>query len=88
MEAKLQKLQNDLTEAKYNGNQGEIRKLEAMLETFSMRTMNHKDVVLRQRTIKGLHVESSKAYKRKENEIRELEGKLKMLGGSRNRRKK
>eukprot|EP00944_MAST-04C_sp_MAST-4C-sp1_P002077 g2077.t1 len=88
MEAKLQKLQNDLTEAKYNGNQGEIRKLEAMLETFSMRTMNHKDVVLRQRTIKGLHVESSRAYQRKENEIRELEGKLKMLGGSRTRRKK
>ena len=88
MEAKLQKLQNDLTEAKYNGDQGKIRKLEAMLETFTMRTMNHKDVVLRQRTIKGLHVESSRAYQRKENEIRELEGKLKMLGGSRTRRKK
>ena len=82
MESKLQRLTNTLTEAKYSGSSdGEIRKLQSMIETLSMRTSNHKDVVLRQRSIKGLHVESSIAYKKKEDEINELEGKLRMIGG-------
>ena len=81
MEAKLQSLRDAFVEAKYKGDQQEISKLKDAIETFSQRTLNHSDVVLRQKTIKGLHVDSSKAYKQKEAEISELEGKLRMLGG-------
>ena len=81
MESKLQAMQNGLVEARYKGDTYQVNKLECMIETFSARTLNHKDVVLRQKTIKGLHVESSKAYKQKQAEISELEGKLKMFGG-------
>ena len=89
MESKLQRLTNTLTEAKYSGSSdGEIRKLQSMIETLSMRTSNHKDVVLRQRSIKGLHVESSIAYKKKEDEINELEGKLRMIGGGSGKHRK
>jgi hypothetical protein len=81
MESKLQAMQNALVEARYKGDTYQVNKLEGMIETLSARTLNHKDVVLRQKTIKGLHVESSHAYQQKQAEISELEGKLRMFGG-------
>jgi hypothetical protein len=84
MEAKLQRMQNALTEAKYNGNESEIKKIEGAIESYASRTLNHSHVVYRQRTIKGLHVEASVAYKKKEAELNDLEGKLRMIGGGDN----
>jgi len=57
----------------------EVIRLEMLLGEAEKAKSNHADVVFRQKTIKGLHIEPSRAYKRTEADIRQLQDKLRLL---------
>jgi hypothetical protein len=56
-----------------------IERLQAKVTSLTTAKNNHGDVVLRQKTIKGLWAEPSVAYKARMAEMRELEAKLRMF---------
>ena len=77
----LLRTRQQLTEAKASGSSREVPSLEAQVRSLETKVVNTRDIILRQKSIKGFVIEAKAAYRSKEAEVKGLQGRLMVLLG-------